>query len=159
MGFSSVFWLNDGENAQCRKRQKLVNFCTFNFKVVQSQKPTEIKIRSVNEYASITCTMALLSDNSRPKKLAKANDGDTSDMELSLAEFEAFSLDLNDDWDPMAILLATKAEVSLEKQKKARLSIRNHTSKKAKIPHDTFSYINIARCRRLFSLACYDDLT
>lgn len=124
---------------------------------VKNQK--EIETRLVNKAASNTRTMALLSDSNRPKASTKANDGDTSDMESSLAGSEATDSDLSDDGDPMATLLATEAEASLEKHKKARLSRRNHTSKRAKIPDDIFDYINIARCRRLFSLACYDDLT
>ena len=124
---------------------------------VKNQK--EIEIRLVNKGASITRTMALLLDSNWPKASAKANDGDTSDTELSLAGSEATDWDLSDDGDPMATLLATEAEASLEKQKKAWLSKRNHTSKKAKISDDIFDYINIARCRRLFSLAYYDDLT
>lgn len=86
---------------------------------VKNQKEIEIKL--VNKAASVTRTMALLSDSNQPKASAKANDGDTSDMESSLAGSEATDSDLSDDGDPMATLLATKAEASLEKQKKARL--------------------------------------
>lgn len=130
---------------------------TPKWSMVKSQK--EIEKRLVNEAASVTRAKAQLSDSNRPKASAKADHEDTSDMESSLTGSEATDSDLSDDVDPMATLLATEAEASLEKRKKARLSRKNHLSKRAKIPDDIFDYINIARCRRLFSLAYYDDLT
>lgn len=132
-------------------------FLTPKWSKCKDQK--EIEKRLVNEAASFTRAIAQLSDSNRPKALTKADDGDTSDMESSLAGSEATDSELSDDADPMATLLATDAEATLKKRKKARLSRRNHASKRAKISDDIFDYINVARCRRLFSLACYDDLT
>lgn len=134
-------------------------FVFFTPKWSKCKDQKEIEKRLVNEAASFTRAIAQLSDSNRPKALTKADDGDTSDMESSLAGSEATDSELSDDADPMATLLATDAEATLKKRKKARLSRKNHASKRAKISDDIFDYINVARCRRLFSLACYDDLT
>lgn len=113
----------------------------------------------MNEAASFSRAIAQLSESNRPKALAQADNDDTLDMESSLAGSEATDSDLSDDGDPVATLLATEAKASLEKRKKARLLRKKHASKRVKICDEIFDYVNVARCRRLFSLACYDDLT
>lgn len=125
--------------------------------MVKNQK--ELEKRLVNEAAAITRAKAQLSDSNQPKASEKADHGDTLDMESSSGGSEVTDSDLTDDVDPMATLLATEAEARLEKRKKPRLLRQNHISKRAKIPDDIFDYINTTRCRRLFSLAYYGDLT
>lgn len=125
-------------------------FVLLTSKWSKAKKQKEIKKIIVNEAASFTRDRAQLSDSNRPKALTKADDSDTSDMESSLAGSEATYSDLSDDADSMAMLLATEAEATLQKRKKARLSRKKYANKRAKIPDDIFDYINVARCRRLF---------
>lgn len=122
----------------------------------------EIDKRS-NRAVSSSSANAQLSDNNRPKVSMKASrlsqvtsvEADIPDAD-SVAESE--NADFEDE-DLIAAFLASEADESRIKKKQDQKAKQTDAAKRAKIPDEIFDYIHVARCRRLFSLAWYDDMT
>ena len=82
-----------------------------------------------------------------------------SDTE-SIAESEAESDDGHvDETDLLSALLATEREAEKKKQSANKRTSKSDAARRASLPNEIFDYIHVAPCRRLFSLAWYDDMT
>lgn len=82
---------------------------------------------------------------------------DISDSESILGS--KADLDNVDDDDLMATLLATDVEDSRKKAKKDKQTSCTNEKKRDNLADKIFDYIYVARCRQLFSLAWYNDIT
>lgn len=100
-----------------------------------------------------------------PSPLSKelgANDiSDSESQAGSKAGSEAGSDDdlIDPDMDQSFSTLSTEAEEEAKRQKKAEKGGQSDAKKRANLPDEIFDYIHTAQCRRLFSLAWYDDMT
>lgn len=56
-------------------------------------------------------------------------------------------------------LISTEAESHSQSQKMKKQASKTNAQKRASLPDEIFDYIHVAKCRRLFSLAWYDDAT
>ena len=126
--------------------------------------PDEIKKRINSTF--FTSANALLLDSNRPKALPKnsplcqiLNVGEEklSDLE-SVAGLEC-DLELNKEVDLFSRILASDADQNRRQQKKELQTNLTNAAKQAKLPNEIFDYIHIAKYRRLFFLAWYDNLT
>lgn len=80
-----------------------------------------------------------------------------SDIESNIGsdiDFDQEGFD-QEDSDLLTALLGTETE---EKKTSKRVS-KSDAAKRASLPDEIFDYIHTAKCRRLFSLAWYDDFT
>lgn len=126
--------------------------------------PDEIEKRMNS--TSFTLANAQLSDSNRPKALHKNSslsqmlnmeEEELSDLE-SVAGSEC-DLELDEEVDLFSRILASDADQNRRQQKKEQQTNLTDTAKRATLLNEIFDYIHIARCRRLFSLAWYDNLT
>lgn len=106
-----------------------------------------------------------ISDINRPKPMhnpsplsqAVAADNAFSDAGSSVAGSN-HEFDQRDD-DIITDLLDTKADNESHGKKSKKQINKSNAAKRALLPDETFGYIHTAKCRRLFSLAWYDDTT
>lgn len=105
-----------------------------------------------------------LSDSNRPKKTArpsllsqhvKAND--VSDLE-SVADLEVDEF-YNPATTQLFDILTTEAKQEFQARRSKKKTSKSDAKKRAKLPDEIFDYIHVAKCRRLFTLAWYDDKT
>ena len=144
-----------------RKRGQ-ATFVLFTPKWTQVKDPTEVEERLAKR---VKTTNSQLSNLNRPKSMAKQSPlghqvesaEDQSDLE------SAASSDLDEFDDPATTafldLLATEVEEDSRVKKSKKRASKSDAEKRAKLPDEIFDYIHAAKCRRLFSLAWYDDLT
>lgn len=102
-----------------------------------------------------------LSDANRPKAWSSPLSQIPIAEDFSDTEFLAGSKKDFDEPDANTLigLLATKAEEKSLKKKHTKKANQSDAEKRAKLPDKIFNYIHVARCRRLFALAWYNDLT
>lgn len=138
-------------------------FILFTPKWTKIKDPDEIEKR-INGTSSSTFANAQLSNSNRSKPPSKvsplsqvvnANEGDLSDSE-SIASSEA---DLDIDKGVDLFDLATDVDQDRSQRKKEKKTSQTDVAKCAKLPNKIFDYIHIARCRKLLSLAWYNDMT
>lgn len=132
-------------------------------KLTRIKDPDEIEKRMNN--TTSTSVNAQLSDSNRPKALPKTsplsqvlNAEDELSESESVAESEC-DLELDADADLFSGMLASDADQNRRQQKKELQANQTDAAKRSKLPNEIFDYIHVARCRRLFSLAWYEDLT
>lgn len=103
--------------------------------------------------SSAAATYSQLSNSNRPRAQNPSPvDDDVSDSEYSTdSEIDEAGL--------ISSVLATEADQNRRKAKKDSRTKRTNAENRAKLPDEIFYYINAAQCRRLFALACFDDLT
>lgn len=150
-------------------------FVFFTPKWSRIKDPKEIEKRqSKNSKSSldsgVTTANAQLSNSNRPKApkpsplsqvlSADANTDaeDISESESVVGSDADFDIIPGND-ESMDGLLATDAEKARKKAKKDQQTSRTSEKKREMLADEIFDYIHVARCRRLFSLAWYDDLT
>ncbi|MCJ1348467.1 hypothetical protein MMC31_006699 [Peltigera leucophlebia] len=152
-------------------------FVLFTPKWSEVKDPKEIdkRMATKNHSSSSTASHASsqLSDSNRSKhshpsplsQMTTARDTNGSDTESaagsvtsSVADFEADGFDL-EDADLFSGLIITDADENQLKKKKARQASKSDAQKRANLPDEIFDYIHVARCKRLFSLAWYGDMT
>ena len=103
-----------------------------------------------------------LSNDNRPKAhpLSHFVDANSISDTESVAESEAESDDGDvDETDLLSTLLATESEAQKKQRSAKKRTSKNDAAKRASLPNDIFDYIHVAPCRRLYSLALYDDMT
>ena len=126
--------------------------------------PEEIEKR-VNGTPSSISANAQLSDSNRPKALPKTSplsqvlnaEDDLSDAE-SIAGSEA-DFEYDEEANLFSGILASDADQDRRERKKELRTSQTNATKRSRLPNEIFDYIHVARCRRLFSLAWYDDMT
>ena len=146
-------------------------FVLFIPKWSRIKDPDEIDKRIPKSSNGVTAGNAQFSDSNRPKAQAKISplnqvlnaDDDVSDTS-SLATSEAgsetdFDINHNDEADLISGVLATEVNETHFNRKKERKISKSDAAKRANLPNEIFDYIYVARCRRLYSLAWYDDMT
>lgn len=129
--------------------------------------PKELEDRLAKRAGSNTLKAYNFCDDNRPTKpavhrpsplsqIAAVNEAE-SDIESNIGsdiDFDQEGFD-QEDSDLLTALLGTEAE---EKKTSKRVS-KSDAAKRALLPDEIFDYIHTAKCRRLFSLAWYDDFT
>lgn len=138
-------------------------FILLTLKWTRVKDPDETEKR-MNTTTS-TSVNAHLSDSNRPKALPKTsllsqvlNVKDELSESESVAESEC-DLELDEEADLFSGMLASDADQNRRHQKKDLQANQTDAAKRTKLPNEIFDYIHVARCRRLFSLAWYEDLT
>ena len=144
------------------RKRKQATFVLFTPKWTQVKDLTEVEKQLAK---CVKTNNSQLSNLNRPKIMAKQSPlghqvksaEDQSDLESAAgSDFDEF-----DDLATTAFLdlLATKAKKDSRVKKSKKRVSRSNAEKRAKLLDEIFDYIHAANCRRLFSLAQYDDLT
>lgn len=145
-------------------------FVFFTPKWSMIKDPAEIERRQLKKSKNPSVPTAetgntQFSNSNRPKALKASSLSQVCNVdEEEISESESIigseaDFDNIDDDDVMATLLATDAEGSRNKAKKDQQTNRTNEKKRENLADEIFDYIHVARCRRLFSLAWYDDMT
>lgn len=151
-------------------------FILFTPKWSEVKDPKEIANRKSGKTESSSSATShassQFSDSNRPKHLnpsplsavTTAQDDHESDTESVVgsvvdsvgSETDGFDME---DADLFSRLIITDADENQLKKKKARQTSKSDAQKRANLPDEIFNYIHVARCRRLFALAWYGDMT
>lgn len=99
--------------------------------------------------------------STRPSPLAQEIDLDNSDNDsVQSSDNDELGDEFHDpSADQLLDLLSTEAETSSLSKKMKKQASKTDAQKRANLPEEIFDYMHVAKCRRLFSLAWYDDLT
>lgn len=143
----------------------LSTFILFTPKWSQVRGPKEIEDRAAKN-ATTSSTNPQLSNTNRPKHSsplaqitvpAETTISDTESILESDAEGDEEG-EVNDS-ELLSALLATESEVTNQNKAAKKQNNQSELQKRANLPDEFFDYIHRAPCRRLFSLAWYDDMT
>lgn len=145
-------------------------FVLFTPKWSRIKDPKEIEDRKAKtkDGTGTTGNAQLLDENRPIAKISQLNQVLNADEDLSDAESVAgsaagseadFDIDDVDEADLISGLLATEADETQLSKKKERKSNKSDAAKRANLSEEIFEYIHVARCRRLYALAWYDDMT
>lgn len=102
----------------------------------------------------------MTTDLSLAHPLSQFVDADSLSDQESVAESEAESDNGDvDETDLLSALLATEGEAQKKQRSAKKRTSKSDAAKRTSPPNEMFDYIHVAPCRRLFSLAWYDDMT
>ena len=160
---------------QAGKKDGQSTFVLFTPKWSEVIDPKEIANREAKKTHNLSSATShassQFSDSNWPRHLdpsplsavTTAQDDHESDTESVVGSvvdsgFEADGLDMKDA-DLFSRLIITDADENQLKKKKARQTSKSDAQKRANLPDEIFNYLHMARCRRLFALAWYGDMT
>lgn len=141
-------------------------FICFSPKWTKIKDPDEIETRAKSH---------TVSSSSQSSNANRPNDHDQSPLSQTVtaeslpdipsdtesaadSENEEFGTNASEDHNLVASLLGIGGEES-KRQSRKRSSNKTDAEKRRNLPDEIFEYIHVARCRRLFSLVWYDDMT
>ena len=148
-----------------RKGQQAA-FILFMPKWTQIKDSAEIEKRLAKR-SNIANGNSHLSDLNRPKGTKQSPLGQEVDIEdlsdgesVASSEYRKAEDEFNDPaTNQLFDILSTEAEVESQTKKKKKQVSKGDVEKRANLLDEIFDYIHTAKCRRLFSLAWYDDKT
>lgn len=108
-------------------------------------------------------TSHTLSNLNRPKSLLQpsplSQNTTAAEEDLDIESIAGSDEEFDDDEDLLEALLNIEADEQQKRTKEVKRNNKSDADKRAKLPDEIFDYIHTVKCRRLFSLAWYGDVT